>query len=372
MEHGLKEIEWRLTYYTSDVTESGKLVDILHDFYLPALNLATRYDRVAGYFRSSSLAAASQGYTAFLRHGGKMRLIVGADLQVQDVAAAIGNAVETMLQNGGLAQTDEEMQMACAKLITWMNDHEEETRRLFPRYTTEEARAQLVAPRAVANLIQTQKQVDRVLHQLGAESLEALLEQMEVLKARNMPQTGPLGELELMADASEYADEEAFTQRCRQIGEAGEAAALQWLARQAMEQGAVITHQSEREIQLERNGIHIRFYRADSNSYHQAGYDIVRTEEQPDGTVLLQTYYEVKSTTRTDQMYRFQLSPMQMQTAIQMGDAYRILRLFLSKDSLELRNVVMVTNLLRQLMGQSVLPVDDPVTFRMMQCPYDL
>ena len=63
MEHGLKEIEWRLTYYTSDVTESGKPVDILHDFYLPALNLATRYDRVAGYFRSSSLAAASQGFT---------------------------------------------------------------------------------------------------------------------------------------------------------------------------------------------------------------------------------------------------------------------------------------------------------------------
>ena len=89
MKSGLKSVDWRLTYYTSDVTESGKPVDILHDFYLPALNLATRYDRVAGYFRSSSLAAASQGYTSFLRHGGKMRLIVGADLQVQDVAAVL-------------------------------------------------------------------------------------------------------------------------------------------------------------------------------------------------------------------------------------------------------------------------------------------
>ena len=75
MERGLKEIEWRLTYYTSDMAENGKPVDILHDFYLPALNLVTRYDRVAGYFRSSSLAAASQGYTAFLRHGGKMWLL---------------------------------------------------------------------------------------------------------------------------------------------------------------------------------------------------------------------------------------------------------------------------------------------------------
>lgn len=89
MESGLKGIDWQLGYYSSDMTESGKPVDILHDFYLPALNQATRYDRVAGYFRSSSLAAASQGYTAFLRHGGNMRLIVGADLQVQDVAAVL-------------------------------------------------------------------------------------------------------------------------------------------------------------------------------------------------------------------------------------------------------------------------------------------
>ena len=89
MESDLKSYEWRLTYYTSDVTESGNPIDILRDFYLPALNRVTRYDRVAGYFRSSSLAAASQGYTAFLRHGGKMRLIVGADLQIQDVAAIL-------------------------------------------------------------------------------------------------------------------------------------------------------------------------------------------------------------------------------------------------------------------------------------------
>ena len=61
MESGLRGIEWKLTYYTSDIADNGKPVDILHDFYLPALNRVTRYDRVAGYFRSSSLAAASQG-----------------------------------------------------------------------------------------------------------------------------------------------------------------------------------------------------------------------------------------------------------------------------------------------------------------------
>ena len=54
--------------------------NILHDFYLPVLRLSQRYDRVAGYFRSTSLAAASQGFSALVRHRGQVRLVVGADV----------------------------------------------------------------------------------------------------------------------------------------------------------------------------------------------------------------------------------------------------------------------------------------------------
>ncbi|MDY4883514.1 MAG: hypothetical protein SO129_03955, partial [Anaerovibrio sp.] len=85
----LQSYEWELSYRSSSTNSQGKPVDILHDFYLPALQRIKYYDRVAGYFRSSSLAAASQGYTAFLEHGGRMRLIVGADLQLVDVAAIL-------------------------------------------------------------------------------------------------------------------------------------------------------------------------------------------------------------------------------------------------------------------------------------------
>lgn len=89
MTEDLTSYKWQYRYCTSSLNDSGQPTDILHDFYLPALSRATRYDRVAGYFRSSSLAAASQGYTAFLKHDGQMRLIVGADLQIQDVAAIL-------------------------------------------------------------------------------------------------------------------------------------------------------------------------------------------------------------------------------------------------------------------------------------------
>lgn len=80
-----KDYPWALSYKTSGL----KKVSILHDFYIPALRRAEKYDRVAGYFRSSSLAAASQGFSAFVGRGGKMRLIAGADLDEHDVQAIL-------------------------------------------------------------------------------------------------------------------------------------------------------------------------------------------------------------------------------------------------------------------------------------------
>ena len=65
--------------------------DRLGRFYIPTLRLATGYDRLVGYWRSSSLAVASAGLTHFLHnareHGGGMRIIAGAELTEQDIDA---------------------------------------------------------------------------------------------------------------------------------------------------------------------------------------------------------------------------------------------------------------------------------------------
>lgn len=86
---GFRSREWLFSYRTSSTLIDGRPVNILHDFYIPALELAASYDRVAGYFRSSSLAAASRGFSAFVGRKGKMRLIVGADLDPEDVRAIL-------------------------------------------------------------------------------------------------------------------------------------------------------------------------------------------------------------------------------------------------------------------------------------------
>ncbi len=87
--NNFKSFPWHFSYKTSSTGSDGRPVDILHDFYIPALARSIRYDRVAGYFRSSSLAVASQGFSAFTQVGGGMRMVVGADMNPADVAAVL-------------------------------------------------------------------------------------------------------------------------------------------------------------------------------------------------------------------------------------------------------------------------------------------
>src|SRR5215471_16030643 len=124
---GLRGVPWRLSYRTSALKPDGQPVDILHDFYILALHRAVRYDRVAGYFRSSSLAAASQGFSAFVGRQGTMRLIVGADLEPQDVRAILAGTEErlTAALDAALAHPEAwpEAVTRGITLLAWMVAH---------------------------------------------------------------------------------------------------------------------------------------------------------------------------------------------------------------------------------------------------------
>ena len=58
--------------------------DILNDFYIPVLSNAVKYDRLAGYFSSTSLAVSAKGMARFIQNGGKMRLVTCIQLSEQD------------------------------------------------------------------------------------------------------------------------------------------------------------------------------------------------------------------------------------------------------------------------------------------------
>ena len=75
----LHDHPFNLSYGPSD--------DRLHEFYIPALSASVRYDRMTGFFTSSALAVAAAGVAHLIANGGRMRLLVGAQLGPEDVEA---------------------------------------------------------------------------------------------------------------------------------------------------------------------------------------------------------------------------------------------------------------------------------------------
>lgn len=65
---GLKALNLKTAYYSDED-------NLLIDFYIPALSNSIKYDRVAGYFCSNSLAVAAKGIAGFINNGGRIRLI---------------------------------------------------------------------------------------------------------------------------------------------------------------------------------------------------------------------------------------------------------------------------------------------------------
>jgi len=77
----LKQYDWRSVYESRPEDDRSYLVD---EFYVPALERCTQYDRIAGYFNSGALAAAAPGIETLVENDATMRLVVGTELQAHD------------------------------------------------------------------------------------------------------------------------------------------------------------------------------------------------------------------------------------------------------------------------------------------------
>lgn len=67
-------------------TYESSTTDLIEEFYSPILAQSTNYDRIAGFFSSSSLAVAARGLAEFIDNGGHMRLITSPRLSSSDAA----------------------------------------------------------------------------------------------------------------------------------------------------------------------------------------------------------------------------------------------------------------------------------------------
>lgn len=82
--------------------------DALTDFYIPALANSVLYDRLTGFFSSTTLAAAAKGIVGLVKNGGNIRLITGAVFQEQDITAikAAINTPERIIEKSMLEELE--------------------------------------------------------------------------------------------------------------------------------------------------------------------------------------------------------------------------------------------------------------------------
>lgn len=81
--------------------ESG-IGDIVQDFYEPVLTEAVLYDRISGFFTSTSLAVAARGMCNFIKNGGIMRLITSPILSSDDI-----RVIEQLIEKKGEIKSKE-------------------------------------------------------------------------------------------------------------------------------------------------------------------------------------------------------------------------------------------------------------------------
>lgn len=75
----LKDIELQPSYETTESKDQ-----LLENFYIPVLQEANKYYRIAGFFSSSALVVASKGIEGLIHNGGKMYLLISPELSEED------------------------------------------------------------------------------------------------------------------------------------------------------------------------------------------------------------------------------------------------------------------------------------------------
>ncbi len=124
----LREYDWQSIYESQP---SEDLSFLVNEFYVPALERSHRYDRIAGYFNSGSLATAVDGIEAFVENDGSMRLIVGAQLQPKDrpILEALADDLKDSLETVDHEELDARLQ-----LLAWLlREHRLEIKIAVPK-----------------------------------------------------------------------------------------------------------------------------------------------------------------------------------------------------------------------------------------------
>lgn len=113
-----KSLEIQNTYDSSED-------NLVEDFYIPVLSEAVKYDRIAGFFNSTSLAIAARGILGLIRNQGRIRILASPLLSNEDISAIekASENPELILSNtliSGISNIDEEFLRNHVSALGWL------------------------------------------------------------------------------------------------------------------------------------------------------------------------------------------------------------------------------------------------------------
>ena len=332
----------------------------LGDKLVYALRDGTQTDelkQIAQLFADRDAACRYPEYVLDRRLGDAVS--VGNTLTDDTVAAKITNMIDTLLQEKSLSEASEHHQRACSMLMTWLQSekNQEQAKKLFPRFLTEEARMKLLTPGEAVKLSKRSEQLQKIMEVSGIDNPEELIEHLEDMQ-QLMDDTG-CRNLKALRDKLNPKQEEVsqrnketrecgffhpqwdcyigddfdynrvsqddFNDFCRKVGLAGERYVFLALKEEYIGKGYIVCLDISGEIRLQSadGNSQVRVEYPDHNGHHQAGWDIRVTEHTPNGERV--RYIEVKThTERSIARDRVDLSRLQMQMALSCMEEYSI------------------------------------------------
>ena len=274
-----------------------------------------------------------------------------SELSEETVAFRIQQTLQQIFSNKNLADTPMEYQMACTRLLEWMDSHEELAFKYFPAFSNEDDKAKLMAPRAVAGLQKKVKTIEKMLEKVGIHSVEELQEKLqEFEKMQNELETGTEdifidklytedGEVFYGSEFLRYGKEER-EQILREIGIGGEKYALSKVEEYFREQGYWKVKEEKNIVEYQKEGVSfVTIIVGDCGVYRQNGWDIQikfkdyimkksenKESENVENYQERNYYIEVKTHTPTScKLNQIMLSSEQMKMAARQGEYYAVM-----------------------------------------------
>lgn len=243
----------------------------------------------------------------------------------ETVATKLNNVLQRMLQQKNISDVKVEYQDACTRVLAFIQEYPKKAEQYFPSFCSPEDQMRLLAPGAAVRMTRQAKQLEKLLEEAGASSMEevlALLRQSGMGKAGQ--EDGFYGWYgDVFWDGEwDFGSREEFNEEMRRIGNAGEKYVFDTLCEGYSPWQEEERSESKAVYYNPETNTRATLLYPDTDSYKQRGWDIC---VELSGAVEEKRYIEVKThTTKSVVRGMLSLTRSQMQMAAEDGDRYSV------------------------------------------------